>query len=108
MSHKVTAYVADGSLVSQHPEYEVDRLLGRSLKWHANNDRVEAGSFYQQSFTAKITEEEAEKLKSSNIENIYVQDLVKEAIERGIEDVANGNVSSLGSFAQYADIEIDD
>ena len=30
------------------------------------------------------------------------------SVLRGIQDVANGNVSSLGTFAQYADIEIDD
>ena len=30
------------------------------------------------------------------------------SVIRGIQDVANGNVSSLGSFAQYADIETDD
>lgn len=30
------------------------------------------------------------------------------SVLRGLDDVANGNVSSLGSFSQYADIEIDD
>ena len=103
---QITAYVADGSLVSQHPDLEVERLLGRSLQWVDNNDRVEAGNFYQQSYTAEITAEEAERL--TGIENIYIQDLTAESIQRGLDDVANGNVSSLGSFAQYADIEIDD
>ena len=104
--YKVTAYVADGSLVCQHPDVDVERILGREVQWTPNDDRQEAGKFYQQSYTTEITAEEAERL--TGVENIYIQDLTAESIQRGLDDVANGNVSSLGSFSQYADIEIDD
>lgn len=105
--YTVTAYVADGYLVCQHPDVDVERLLGRDIKWVANDDRVEVGSFWQQSYTAMISFKEAQKLSHSGIENIYIQDLTAESIQRGLDDVANGNISSLGSFSQYADIEID-
>lgn len=73
MSHKVTAYVADGSLICQHPDIIVDRVLGRGCKWVGEDDRVEAGSFFQQSYTANITTKEATLLQASDIENIYVK-----------------------------------
>lgn len=57
------------------------------------------------SYDAILTQEEVTKLKQSGYEVI---ERTEAAVLRGIQDVANGNVSSLGSFAQYADIEIDD
>ena len=73
MSHKLTAYVADGSLVSQHPDIDVERLLGRDIKWVANDDRVEVGSFFQQSYTSNITTKEAAKLMATQLENISIK-----------------------------------
>lgn len=58
------------------------------------------------SYDAILIQEEVTKLKQSGYEVIEAR--TEAAVLRGIQDVANGNVSSLGSFAQYADIEIDD
>lgn len=68
---RMTVYVADGSLISQHPDIDVERILGR-IRWTANNDRIEAGSFYQQSFTAEITYSES-LLVSGIVDNILLE-----------------------------------
>ena len=69
----VIAYVADGCLVSQHPDVDVERILGREVQWTPNDDRQEAGSFYQQSYSTEITTKEAAKLMSASLENIAIK-----------------------------------
>ena len=73
MSHTVTAHVADGSLVCQHPDVEVERVLGRDLKWISEGDSCKAGRFFQQSYTANITTKEAAKLIAAKLDNINVK-----------------------------------
>ena len=62
------------------------------------------------SYEAVLTQDEVIALKRSGYEIIacLVGRQADESIQRGLDDVANGDVHSLGSFSQYADIEIDD
>lgn len=70
---KIIADIRDGSLISQHPDREVERLLGRQLDWEEVPDtRRSAGSYYQCDVFGYITPEEAEILSESEIENISV------------------------------------
>lgn len=63
------------------------------------------------SYDAVLTQDEVIKLKQSGYEVIDVDGCLvgrEASIQQGIDDVANGDVHDLGSFAQYADIETDD
>ena len=73
MSYKVIAHIADGALISQHPEDEVQSILGRSLKWEEEDGRVSAGRFYQTNWVANITTKEASKLLAAGIDHISIK-----------------------------------
>lgn len=71
---KIVASVADGSLVYQHPDNRVDRLLGKHLDWQeVPGTRQEAGSFYQADFSALVSREDVEKIQKAGIENISIE-----------------------------------
>jgi hypothetical protein len=80
------------------PEYQFELALHEAQAWALNKCIYQSEAALVEQFCISHAEKEYWAWEAQR----------KQAIQRGLEDVAKGNVCSLGSFAQYADIEIED